>query len=62
MEEKTVVTTPLDQRQLDALDYIKTHEEISTNVDAVRKALVFLARFLGWNDPQAESSTRKATR
>ena len=58
MEEK-VVTTPLDQRQLDALEYIKTHEEISTNVDAMRKAVVFLARFLGWTDPQNSQKAAK---
>jgi len=58
MEEK-VVTTPLDQRQLDALEYVKTHEEISTNVDAMRKAIVFLARFLGWTDPTTPQNQKK---
>jgi hypothetical protein len=52
MEEKIVVTTPLDLRQINALEFVKRHEEISTNVDAVRKAIVFLARHLGWADPQ----------
>jgi hypothetical protein len=54
------VNTPMNARQLEALEYIKTHEEIRTNADAVRKAVINLARLLGWDDPNNQTKPRPA--
>ena len=56
-EEKTVITTPMDERQLSALDFIKFHMGNGPdfrvgNVDAVRRAVIEYARSIGWKDLQ----------
>ena len=51
-EEKTVVTIPMNERHLSALEFVKRAIGFSTNVDAMRRAVIDLARANGWQDPQ----------
>lgn len=51
------VNTPMNERQFEALEYIKRHEEISNNVDVIRRAVIFLAKSLGWQDPLEQPTT-----
>jgi len=69
MEEKEgkFVNTPLDLRQMDALEFIKNvmgngPDLKVANVDAMRAALISHARTLGWQDPNVPASSASPSR
>ena len=51
-EDRQWVNTPMDERHLDALEFVKRSLGFTANTDAVRRAVILLAKSLGWNDPQ----------